>query len=338
MRTLLDSLLALAIAFAAGLGIVALSGGSPAAVPRALVYGALGTSVSLAGTLAKTVPLLLTGLSVALAFRAGLFNIGGEGQLYVGAMAAAWLGGLGLCLPSAIYMPLAVGVSVLAGLCWGAVPGWLRARRGVHEVINTIMMNHIAIQLTDYLVTGPLRDGDYATRTRHIASEASVPALWRAPPIVVSWGLVLALAACAAAAWFLFRTAAGYEVRAVGGGARAAEAAGISVPRVLVGSMAMSGGLAGLAGGLLVCGLHRTFYAQFSPGYGFDGIAVALLAQNHPLAVVPAAFFFAALRTADRWLQLSAGVPRDLVVVIQAITILVVGVRTRLVRSIAHRG
>ena len=324
-RPVLRSVQALLVAIGIGLDLVLLSGGSPPAVLHALLHGAVGSRVNLASTLVKTVPLLLTGLSVALAFRAGLFNIGGEGQLYVGALSAAWIGGLGLRLPSALYVPLVLGAAVLAGAIWGAIPGWLRARHGVHEVINTIMMNHIAIQVTDYLVNGPLRAADTVARTRELSAEAELPVLWDAPPIELSWGILLALVVCACAAWVLFRTATGYEIRAVGQGPVASGVSGIRVSRVLVGAMALAGGLAGLAGGLEVCGVHHTLYAQFSPGYGFDGIAVALLARNHPLGVVPAALLFGALRTADRWLQLSAGVPRDLVVIIQAVAILAVG-------------
>ena len=331
-KALLNAARALALALGLGLVVVLLSGGSPSTVLRALVYGAFGTRMNVAGTLVKTVPLLLTGLSVALAFRVGLFNIGGEGQLYVGALSAAWLGGLGLGLPHALYVPLVLAAAAAAGAVWGAVPGWLKARRGVHEVINTIMMNHIAIQTTDYLVNGPLKAAEYAARTRDIAPQAALPLLWRAPPIDVSWGIVLALIVCVSSAWLLFRTASGYEIRAVGLGPAAAETAGIPTGRVLVWTMALSGGLAGLAGGLEICGVHHSFYAQFSPGYGFDGIAVALLAHNHPLAVIPAAFLFGALRTADRWLQLAAGVPRDLVIIIQAAAIFAVGTQGVLAR------
>ena len=337
LKPVLYSLQAVLLAMALGLTLALLSGGDPLAVLAALFHGAVGTRVNLAGTLVKTVPLSLTGLSVALAFRAGLFNIGGEGQLYVGALAAAWLGSLGLRIPAVLCVPLVLGAAAAAGAMWGAIPGWLRARYGVHEVINTIMMNHIAIQATDYLVNGPLRAADTAARTRDIVPQAMLPVLWETPPIELSWGILLAMAACACAAWVLFRTAWGYEIRAVGCGPVAAGAAGISVGRVLVGTMALGGGLAGLAGGLEICGVHHTLYAQFSPGYGFDGIAVALLARNHPLGVIPAALFFGALRTADRWLQLSAGVPRDLVVIIQAAAIFVVGTQGAFARLHARR-
>lgn len=327
-----SSLAVLAVAFTAGAALVALSGGHPAKAGAALVYGAFGTSSHIAGVIVKTVPLLLTGLSVAVAFRVGLFNIGGEGQLYVGALAAAALGALDLGLPRVIHLPVVLLGASLAGGLWGAIPGWLRARRGVHEVINTIMLNYIAIQAVDYLVTGPLNAGEYATKTNPVVPTATMPDLWTIAPTSVSWGIVIALAVCGGAAWWLFRTPGGIEFRAVGLNLKAARAAGIRDARKMVAGMAIAGGLAGLAGCLEVVGVHHTLYAQFSPGYGFDGIAVALLAKNHPLAVIPAAFLFGSLRTADRWLQLVAGVPRDIVIIIQAIAVLGVGIQTVLSR------
>jgi general nucleoside transport system permease protein len=315
-----------------GLAVVLLSGGNPADVLFALAHGAFGSPSNIATTLARTTPLLLTGLSVALAFRAGLFNIGGEGQLLAGALAAAWMGTQEWALSGIIFLPLVLFVSMAAGFLWGLAPGWLKARRGVHEVISTIMMNHIAIQLADYLINGPLRAGAYVARTEALAPEARIPVLWHVAPSGVSWGLVVALALCVAGAWFLFRTAGGYELRAVGLGPEAARTCGIPVHRVTALSMGLAGGLAGLAGGIEVGGVHHTLYAQFSSGHGFDGIAVALLARNHPLGVVPAALLFGALRTADRWLQLSAGVPQDLVLIIQAFAILAVGLQGGLVK------
>ncbi len=326
------SLTALAAAFVVGFALIAVSGGDPGRAASALFYGAFGTPTNVAGVLIKTVPLLLTGLSVAVAFRVGLFNIGGEGQLYVGALVAAALGALDLGLPRIIHLPVVLLAASLGGGLWGAIPGWLRARRGVHEVINTIMLNYIAIQATDYLVTGPLNAGAYATKTRPLVDTAVLPSLWTVQPTPVSVGILLALIVCGLAAWWLFLTPSGTEFRAVGLNRNAARAAGIRDARHLVLGMTLAGGLAGLAGSLEVTGVHYTLYAQFSPGYGFDGIAVALIARNHPLAVIPAALLFGSLRTADRWLQLVAGVPRDMVIIIQAVAVLGVGLQTVLTR------
>ena len=325
---ILESVGILTAAVLVGLVIVVLGGGNPAAAVSAIVYGSVGTPVNLAGTLVKTVPLLLTGLSVAIAFRAGLFNIGGEGQLYAGAVAAAWLGAMDLGLPRLLHLVLVfVSAGVFGGL-WGGIAGWLKARRGVHEVINTIMLNYIAIYASDYLIRGPLSAGRHTTRTRDIVHEASLPVIWEAPPMQVSWGIIIALLLCAACAWMLFRTPFGFDFRTVGKNTDAADTVGIRSGRIVVIAMVLAGGFAGIAGCIEITGVHHTMYAQFSPGYGFDGIAVALLGRSHPVAIIPAAFLFGGLRTADRWLQLSAGVPRDIVIIIQAIAILAVGLKT----------
>lgn len=328
LRDIAESTGILSVAIGIGLIIVMLAGGNPIETIRALVYGSFGTTANTAGTLIKTVPLLLTGLSVAVAFRAGLFNIGGEGQLYAGALGAAWIGALDLGLPTVLHLTLMLGSAAALGGFWGGIAGWLKARRGVHEVINTIMLNYIAIYAADYLVRGPLSAGRHTTRTQDILPSARLPVLWDVPPISVSWGIVLALLLCAAFAWLLFRTPFGFDLRTVGKNPDAAESVGISSGRITVIAMVLAGAVAGLAGSLEIAGVHHTLYAQFSPGYGFDGIAVALLGRSHPLAVVPAALLFGALRTADRWLQLSAGVPKDIVIIIQAIAILAVGLQT----------
>ena len=169
MKTFLSSITALLIALGAGLLTAGLTGGDPVLVVQALIHGAFGTEANIAGTLSKSVPLMLTGLSVAIAFRTGLFNIGGEGQLYAGALAAAWLGGLGLDLSPYLYLPIVILAASIAGGIMGFIPGWLKARRGVHEVINTIMLNYIAIQTADFLVNGPLSSEVYSARTKALA-------------------------------------------------------------------------------------------------------------------------------------------------------------------------
>lgn len=332
-RDVIESLGILAIAIGFGLALVTVTGGSPVETVQALAYGSFGNRVNIASTFVKTVPLLLTGLSVALAFRAGLFNIGGEGQLYAGAAGAAWVGALDLGLPGVVHLLLSIGVACLLGGVWGGIAGWLKARRGVHEVINTIMLNYIAIYSVDYLVRGPLSAGSHTTRSADIQPASQMPVLWEAPPIQVSWGIIFALILCAGCYWMLFRTPFGFNFRAVGQNAVAADSVGISSGRITIVAMVLAGAISGFAGCLEITGVHHTLYAQFSPGYGFDGIAVALLGRSNPLAVIPAAFLFGALRTADRWLQLSAGVPKDIVIIIQAIAILAVGLKTVKARS-----
>lgn len=329
LRSIIESIGILIAALIVGLAIVAATGGSPIETLRALAYGAFGNSVNLSSTLVKSVPLALTGLSVALAFRAGLFNIGGEGQLYVGAAGAAWIGAMDLGLPSVIHLPLTVCVGSLFGAVWGGIAGWLKATRGVHEVINTIMLNYIAIYGVDYLVRGPLGSETHTARTADISEASRLPVLWEAPPIEVSCGIIIAMVLCVGCWWMLFRMPIGFDIRAVGQNPDAADSVGISSRRVTVLAMTLAGAITGVAGCLEITGVHHTLYAQFSPGYGFDGIAVALLGRSHPIAVIPAALLFGALRTADRWLQLSAGVPKDIVIIIQAVAILAVGLKSK---------
>ncbi len=190
---LLSALLPLLLALLVCGLIVLLSGGSPVAALVALGVGAFGSAGGIASALTKAVPLMLVGLSVALSLRAGLFNIGGEGQLYLGGIAAAAVGILP-GLPWPVHLPLTLLAGACAGGVWGAVPGWLRARRGVHEVIVTIMMNYIAIHLTDYLVNGPMAAGVAVSQTRPVSGTAVLPLLWRVPPGGVGAGLLIALA------------------------------------------------------------------------------------------------------------------------------------------------
>lgn len=311
------------MAFGLGVGAVAILalGKNPAAAYTALIQGAFGSQESLAGTLLKTTPLILTGLAVALAFRAGLFNIGGEGQLYMGGIAAAWAGISLEGLPGSIHIIVVFLASFLAGAIWGAIPGWLKAHRGVHEVISTIMMNYLAIYFTNYLVMGPMSLGDFTNKTREIASTARLGILWDVPAAELSWGFPVAVGVALLFHGLLWRTTTGFQLQAVGYNPLAARYAGIDVRRTLVLAMALCGGCAGLAGAIEVAGVHHRFYAQFSPGCGFDGIAVALLARNHPLGAVLTALLFGALRNADRVMQLQAEVPRDMVYVVQAAVI-----------------
>lgn len=329
LLSIVESIGILVAALIMGLVIVAVTGGSPTETLRALAYGSVGNSANLSSTLVKSVPLALTGLSVALAFQAGLFNIGGEGQLYVGAAGAAWIGALELGLPTVLHLPLTVCIGSVIGAVWGGIAGWLKATRGVHEVINTIMLNYIAIYGVDYLVRGPLGSEIHTARTDYIIGTSRMPVLWEAPPVEVSCGIVIVLVLCISCWWMLFRMPVGFDIRAVGQKPGAAESVGISSRWVTVLVMTLAGAITGVAGCIEITGVHHTLYAQFSPGYGFDGIAVALLGRSHPIAVIPAALLFGALRTADRWLQLSAGVPKDIVIIIQAVAILAVGLKSK---------
>jgi simple sugar transport system permease protein len=319
------SLAALAVAFALAALLVALTHGNPVAALGALLRGAFGGPRAWGGTLAKATPILLTGLAIALAFRGGLFNIGVEGQLYAGALAAAVIGDR-LALPAPLHAGAALLAGVAAGALWALPAALLKSRRGVHEVISTIMLNYVAFLLTDWLASGPLKAPDrMGSQTPMIEASARLPRLL--PPTELSAGFLIALAAALLVALLLARTPLGFEIRAFGFNAEAADRAGVSVPRTLLLTFALSGALGGLAGAVEVLGLHYSFAARFSPGYGFDGIAVALLAMNHPLGAVGSAVFFGGLMNGAIAMEIDAGVSRHLVTIIQAFAVVAVAIR-----------
>ena len=278
--------------------------------------------VPLSETIISATPLILTGLSVALAFRVGLFNIGAEGQLYVGSLLAVIVGFSIVGVPWFIHLPLAIGAGFVGGALWGFIPGILKARTGAHEVIVTIMLNYVAYSLIGWALRTELvqREGRSDAISKIVEPTAALV------PIVqglrANWGIVIALAAAIAVWWILFRSTKGFEWRAVGFNPRAARYAGMSIAWSTVTSMLIAGGLAGLAGAAVILGGSRTLSPGFSPGYGFDGIVVALVGNTRPLGVVGAAFLFGALRAGATPMQAATGTPRDLVVIIQALVIL----------------
>jgi general nucleoside transport system permease protein len=314
------SLVALGAALAVSAVVVALAGGNPLLAIRALGEGAFGSLDGLSEVGVKTCPLLLTGVAVALAFRAGIWNIGAEGQLLLGAVTMAWLGASVSAAPTWLALPLALLASAAAGGLWAGVAAVLKLRRGVDEVISTIMLNFVALGLLSYLVHGPLMETSGAYPQSDAVSVAMrLPRL--VEPYRVHAGLLVALAITAAAGIVLFRTVFGYEMRAVGGNPRAAELAGIRINWCLFFTLVLSGAVAGLAGGIEVSAVTHRLYERFSPGYGFTAIAVALLGRLHPAGVAVAALFFGALEAGSNSMQRVAGVSAVLVLVIQATVI-----------------
>jgi len=339
LRAMAGTAAAILGSLAVGAAVIAATGGDPAAAFSAMLRGAFGDENGILRTLAKATPLLFTGLAVGIGLRAGVFNIGAEGQLVVGALASAWVGYAVKGLPAAIHLPLALLAGVAAGSAWAFVPGLLKAWRGTHEVIVTIMMNYIAFELTHYLVNGPMRDPHTgAVATPVILPSARLLALSDLTHIHhgtnFSIGFLLALAAAAAYSFFIRRTALGYEIRAVGLGAEAARTAGIPVGKVVVTAMALSGALAGLAGSVEVLGVHRRFFDMFSPGYGFDSIAVALLGGLHSLGITLSAILFGALNSGAIAMESATDTPRQIAGIIQAIVIL--GAAARYLRQKAR--
>ncbi len=326
-RSALEPLGTIAMATVA-LGLLLLVlGADPLRALGALVSGAFGDRVALENTLLRMCPLILVGLGAALAFRCGVWNIGGEGQLYVGALAATALSTRlvptlsGPADSALIALPLALGVGGLAGALWGGIAGALRVSRGVSEVLSTILLNFVAILLVSYAVHGPLQE-TLATYPQSDVFPESTRLPLLAGTLRIHAGLLLVAGAPFLVWLLLFRTAAGVRLRAVGLNPEAARFAGISTAGETFRVLLLSGGLAGLAGAIEVCGVTGRLFENLSPGYGFTAIAVALLARLHPLGIVPTALFFAALATGSGAMQRAAGVPAVTVQVIEGLVVL----------------
>jgi simple sugar transport system permease protein len=311
---------ALAVALAGGALLVIISGGSPTAALGALLNGAFGSPDAWSEVGVRSCPLLLAGLAVALAFRAGIWNIGADGQLLIGAILATWIGTRGGSEAAWLLLPLALLAAAAGGALWAGIAGVLRTARGVDEVISTIMLNFIALGLLGWLVHGPLMEAAATyPQSDPIALAARLPRLFTGYRLHA--GIILALLAAVAVGLLLFRTVLGFEMRAGGFNPLAARLAGLRTTGALLRALAWSGALAGLAGGIEVCGVTYRLYDNFSPGYGYTAIAVALLGRLHPLGVVAAALFFGALDVGSLAMQRAAGVSSVLVSALQAIVI-----------------
>jgi simple sugar transport system permease protein len=310
----------LLIAFAAAFSAVALLALTGLAFGHGellsiLISGSVGSKFALEGTLLKSVPLLLTGLSVAIAFRAGVWNIGGEGQFLAGAM--------GAFLGARYGMIAALAASLIAGALWASIASALRLWRNAPEVLTTILLNFIAIHLLGYAVNGPLQEASGKYPQSDLAP-VTLPAMGE-----LHAGIVIAVVAAIAAWLLLYRTAEGLRLRASGFNRSAAKWAGVNVNAQLVRAMAISGAMAGLAGGIELLGVTHRLFERFAAGYGYAGIAVALLAQLHPLGTIASSFFFGALTTGAGELQRTAGISSTVATFGQAIVILIMIVFTR---------
>jgi len=313
--------------------IMWVSGYDPVKAFAALYQGSFGTPKAFGDTLLRSTPLILAGLGLAYGFRANLFNIGAEGQLFMGGLAAAWLGLMLAGQPWFINIPLLLLAAMLAGAAWAFIPAILKARIGAHEVITTMMFTYIARYLVSWLVVGPLKDPGQIPQTRLLPIESQLPriqslfsdATLQAMPFLklgrAHMGIFVALF-FAVVVWLVLKyTTLGYENRAVGYNPFAAETGGISVQWTTVKALCISGALAGLAGAVEVMGVHHRLFDQFSSGFGFTGIAVALLAKRHPIAVVPAALLFGAMSAGGGTMQLEADVPQKIILIVQALVI-----------------
>ena len=331
LREALFPIVAVACAFLVGAVVILLIGDSPVQTYRLLIGSAFSWPDGIGYTLFFATPLIFTGLAVAVAFRSGLLNIGAEGQLYVGAFAAAWVGMKVVNLPSLLLIPLCCLAAIAAGAFWGAIPGVLKARFGSHEVINTIMLNFIAVALCGYFTQYHYRiPGDPIMESAPISAAAHLPRFGGFIPglperIPLNAAFLLAILACVLVYVLLWKTKWGYELRATGQNPAAAEYGGVSVRKQMVLAMAISGGLAGMVGINEVLGYRYRYYDGFSDNYGFTGIAVALLGRNHPAGVFVAALLFAVLQRGglpvDAFTQL---VSKDIVQILQGLVILFV--------------
>ena len=405
LRVLTVPLLAILLSFVIGGIIIWVTSGSIVNVWLAyegLVRGALLKQRGLSESLVATVPYILLSLGVAVGFKTGLFNIGVEGQFYIGAISAAWVGTLFPNLPTIINLPLALLAGAVGGAIWAAIPGYLKAKTGAHEVINTIMMNYVAFRLSEYIISFPLKDKlASAVQTPHVAAGAELwtmysvpeklkdplnalavalliallaavvarsyfkrpdmvqrfktPSLRRLayagtgllvglltffllPPLTrLYWpfrdpfdrmhvGLILAILAAVFVWWFLWKTTFGFELRTVGANPNAARYAGVNITRNIVLSMAFSGALAGLAGTIEVLGVStcRCMQVFFSSGYGFDSIAIALLAKNDPFGILFSSFLFGAMRNGADVMELNSGVSKYIISLLQGMVLLFV--------------
>lgn len=306
--------------------ILLVTGYKPFPVYGSLLKGAFGSKRCIGETLVSTTPLLFSGLGFAIAYRCGLFNIGLEGQITVGGIAAAFVGYALPPMVPVLHVTLCILAGALAGAFWGFIPGYLKARFGIHEVIGVIMLNHIAFKVAAYLVSmqGPMKaTADDMPASPFIQNSAKIVRIVKGTRI--HWGIILAVAVAILIWVLLFRTRLGFKIRAVGKNQYAAETAGISIKKHIVLTLAISGALGGMAGAVEILGVHYRLFAAFSPGYGFDAIAVALLGMVHPIGIIASAFLFGVLRSGSVLMQATYGVNKDMVSVITGIIVFFMG-------------
>lgn len=330
-RGLLIPLLALLTALLAGALVMYLSGDDALAAYTGLFKGAFGNAKSWAITVRKMIPFILTGLSVAVAFKAGLFNIGASGQFVMGTIFSVFVGINFEGLPMAIHLPLAILFGIIGGTLWGAIPGILKVYTGAHEVIVTIMLNYVAALFAGWTVyaggsqgqtPGPLWDSTAGpiSETPDVLASARLPFLFD-PSYRIHYGVFIALAAVVFIWWLIYKTTIGFEIRTVGQNMKAARYAGIRVNWTVILTMGIAGGLAGLAGAVETLGLNHKFAPEFGGQVGFDGITIALLGQTHPFGVVLSSLLFGALDAGAAKMQFDSGVAADIIQIIQALVL-----------------
>lgn len=345
---LFDALLpffATILALVVGAVLLTILGVNPLTAYGSLLRGAFGTVSGFTQTLAKSTPLLLVALGICIAFRGGVINIGGEGQIIIGAVAAAAVALALPTLPGVLLVPLTLGAGVAGGAVWGGIAGVLKARFGVNEILSTVMLNAIALQLMNFLLRGPMLDPEQIAAGTNIPQSATLPdQVWLlrlVPRTLLHAGLVLAVILAVVVFIFLWRTTIGFRIRAVGLNPSAARYAGIPVRRYMALALILSGAFAGLAGAVEVTGVHHRMIEGLSGGYGFSGIVAALFGKLHPLGAIPASIIFGGLLVGADKMQRTVQVPSSLVVAINGLIVLFVVasdyfVRRRALRRVAH--
>lgn len=320
VKKILVSILSAIAALIIGIFVIELTGNDAGEAYSYMWKGAFGSANSFCELLVIAIPLMLTGLAVAFAYRSGVFTIGVDGQLIMGSIAAAAFIQVGQSLPGPVLIIGSILIGMLVGAVWGAIAGALKAYRGVNEIVSTLLMNYIALYLANYLFTYPL-----AAESSNIPQTEKIPDAARLATMVsgtrLHIGLILGLVTAVLVYYVLFRTSLGTKFRAVGINPVAAKCNGIPVKKYMVLSMAISGAIGGLAGTIELLGTQFRIQSGFCADYGFDGIAVALIGQLHPIGVVLSALFFAALNVGSNSMELMTNVPSSIAEIIQSIII-----------------
>jgi simple sugar transport system permease protein len=334
MKEVVYQIVAIIFAFIAGALVLYITGYSPVDAYSAMALGAFGDIFGVGQTLMQATPIIFTSLAFLVSYKAGLFNIGAEGQFLIGAIAAAFVGIYFEGLPWIIHVPLILLSSMIGGGLWGLIPAVLKTRFDAHEVITTMMLSYIAQYFTSYLVNYPLKAPGWVSQTVRLPISAELMRIL--PPTQLSSGIYIA-GVMVVLVWFLLRkTIFGYELRAIGLNPTAAENAGININNGVIISMLLSGAIAGLGGAVEIMGVHKRFIDGFSPGYGWDGLAVALVGGLDPFGSMLASVLFGALRSGGMIMSRGTGVPLDINILIQGLVILFVAAPT-LIRNLLGR-
>jgi general nucleoside transport system permease protein len=322
LSSLIKPAVALALAVALISIVLVALGTSPVAVFSALGEGAFGSWYAFTDTIVKATPLVFAGLAISIAFSAALWNIGADGQLLVGAILAGAIGPMLGGWPRPIAITILLGAGAVGGALWGGLAGWLRARRDVNEVISTIMLNFVAVQILSWCVHGPLMEPTRAYPTSAPIAESAHLGFYF-PPSRLNLGIVIGIVLAIGCQLLLFRTSLGFELRAMGRNRRAATFFRLPIAALTVRVMALSGALAGLAGSVQVAAITHRLYEKLSPGWGYEAIAVALVARLNPIGILAAAFLFGALDNGSQAMQRAVGVSPVLVQIIEGMVILI---------------